>query len=203
MTQSALDPCPDCGEVPTCACNGLQESAHSDSHDPLQDQIEQLNRRPDAAEVQRRRDRSRAARCEDCGTELAEAVFRIARPGINSFGQRVEPLFPFCWTCFRDYYAERVGHVPAWAAEPRTCEGCGRAVYEPPSRRRHVICSPHCERISYNRRRSARRRAERMLDPRRCPECGDEFQPSRADHVYCCGGCRVRAHRERVAEGAT
>jgi hypothetical protein len=33
--------------------------------------------------------------------------------------------------------------------------------------------------------------------PRVCARCGESFTPKRADALFCGGGCRVAAHRER------
>lgn len=77
------------------------------------------------------------------------------------------------------------------------CRGCGQR----PGRRsptrgcKGAVCQ----------RELAARNAYRMRyykrithEPRQCPECGDDFTPTRSDAIYCTGkGCRKRAERKR------
>jgi hypothetical protein len=42
------------------------------------------------------------------------------------------------------------------------------------------------------------RRAEARGATRVCAECGETFEPTRADAKFCSGGCKQKAYRKRV-----
>lgn len=68
---------------------------------------------------------------------------------------------------------------------------------------RRPAASRHPARRRNTANRNARARSPSGSDsepqpPRRCPGCGEEFTPSRANQRHCQPGCRVRAHRRRT-----
>ncbi len=63
-----------------------------------------------------------------------------------------------------------------------------------------VTCSERCASRVRNAERSRKRREAR--EGRRCGWCGETFDASRSDALYCCGRCRVAAHRRRTREAS-
>ena len=83
------------------------------------------------------------------------------------------------------------------------CASCGRMVHNTESRwqRRWTFCSDACQRrhqSTYQAGIARVRRAEARGVSRPCEECGEHFEPTRADARFCSSACRQKAHRKRV-----
>ena len=80
---------------------------------------------------------------------------------------------------------------------PKPCEGGGRPVHQRArSRSFRSLCSFRCEsRVAADKARSKRAKARL---PRLCEQCGETFEPRRADSRYCSPACRQKAYRRRV-----
>jgi len=134
--------------------------------------------------------------CGGCGRDFQpnEPVWRIRHnTGLGFFGGSTI-IAPFCGQCARRYRRHDC------LSEP--CEGCGRAVRNTEwGNRRHIYCSEACAKGCEVRRHSAiarDRRAEARGRTRICAECGETFEPARADTRFCSGVCKQRAYRKRV-----
>jgi ribosomal protein S27AE len=92
----------------------------------------------------------------------------------------------------RESRAEWVAGLSRSHHEP--CEQCGQPVGLSRGRRRRVWCSELCARAWYNANRPKVRR-----DAKACPECGNAFEPTRSDALYCSRACQQGAYRRRVA----
>lgn len=71
------------------------------------------------------------------------------------------------------------------------CEQCGVRVTLARPRKR-IWCSEECSRAWYNAHRARAQHAEKA-----CSQCGNTFQPTRADSRYCSHICRQAAYRRR------
>lgn len=97
------------------------------------------------------------------------------------------------------WYFEECVHSwhPSWwrrRVEPVPCAaGCGVLVTHPYQQRTITTCSPRCAAVAAAARRAAHRTG------RACADCGQPFQPGRADAVFCSDACRQRAYRKRKA----
>jgi hypothetical protein len=132
--------------------------------------------------------------CVKCGRKLkaSEPVWRARfRYGLG----RGAELGAHCEKCRpddREYYS--LG----------PCANCGRAVNTSEQRWRPRLwsfCSEKCQRLhlSIHQATLARqRRAEARGATRVCADCGEHFEPVRADSLYCSGACRQKAYRKRV-----
>jgi hypothetical protein len=103
-------------------------------------------------------------------------------------------IVPLCEQCRSDDHE-------VYASGP--CECCGRTVHntEPPSRRKHIYCSDNCKRRHGSDCQSAiarQQRAEARGPTRVCGQCGEHFEPARADARFCSSVCKQRAYRKRV-----
>jgi hypothetical protein len=83
------------------------------------------------------------------------------------------------------------------------CECCGRTVHntEPRWHRKHNYCSDNCKQRHESDCQSAiarQQRAEARGPTRVCEQCGEHFEPVRADARFCSGVCKQRAYRKRV-----
>jgi hypothetical protein len=82
--------------------------------------------------------------------------------------------------------------------------GCGRTVLDLRNRgQKNIACSDRCRRSARNADRRMERRAELPVPSLYCVECGEQLVLTRSDVRYCSSRCRVRAHRRRVAAGAS
>jgi hypothetical protein len=82
---------------------------------------------------------------------------------------------------------------PGAVGEPVPCEGCGRLIALPASRRRErPTCSRPCA-VRITPSQVARRQHENV----HCLECGTGFR-ARDDARYCSGRCRQKAYRART-----
>jgi hypothetical protein len=90
----------------------------------------------------------------------------------------------------RESRGEWVASLPKRRHAP--CEHCGQPVVLTP-RRRRVWCSELCANAWYHGRRP---KVQHPAKP--CTECGNTFEPVRADSVYCSQACRQRAYRHRA-----
>lgn len=139
-----------------------------------------------------------ALRCVKCGRRLkaSEPVWRARfRNGLGLYGQGAE-LGAHCEKCRpddREYFL--LG----------PCDSCGREVNTSEQRcgrhRQWVFCSEACQRrhLSIHYAALARQqRAEARGATRVCADCGEHFEPVRADSLYCSGACRQKAYRKRV-----
>ena len=84
-------------------------------------------------------------------------------------------------------------HLPSF----NVCDVCGTYLYAVSPRT--SVCSNACERkrqITISRDwRANRKKAPAKLAA--CQHCQSTFTPARADAKFCCGKCRVAAHREK------
>jgi hypothetical protein len=134
--------------------------------------------------------------CGGCGRDFQpnEPVWRIRQHvGLGLFGGSTI-IAPFCEQCLLSRYR------PVCSSDP--CEGCGRIVHNTEwGKRAHIYCSEVCAKKCEVRRHSGiarERRAEARGSTRVCAECGDHFEPARADTRFCSGVCKQRAYRKRV-----
>lgn len=134
--------------------------------------------------------------CGGCGRKLGagDPVWR-KRVGLGyGLMHWRTAMVPLCERCKPD---------AAWhpTHSSGACEGCGRPVHntEGPRRRRHVFCSERCVEI-YQSAVARQRRSEARGTTRACGECGEYFEPARADAKFCSGACRQKAHRKRVTD---
>jgi hypothetical protein len=79
------------------------------------------------------------------------------------------------------------------------CEACGRPVHQMERRRtrRHVYCCDQCK-ANGEAGIARERRATARGSTRPCADCGEHFEPTRADVRFCSGACKQRAYRKRV-----
>jgi hypothetical protein len=126
--------------------------------------------------------RESAEACFECDASLAEAVvIGVAR---MRGGRRVRTVF--CLEC-------RPPRSRSFACDG----GCGRDVHGLSVDARVHVCSTRCKSAHYSAIRRDERRAVRGLT-RVCEQCGEEFEPTRADQRFCPGGaCKQRAYRRR------
>jgi hypothetical protein len=131
--------------------------------------------------------------CAKCGNTLPvdTPVWRQhLRPhGRGVFGGARCVVAPVCERCRSDEKEFR---------GPRPCENCGRAVHQEYSRHRYrrTFCCQLCERAV--RVAAAKQERSDARSPRQC-ECGETFEPTRADAQFCSSRCRQRAYRKRTA----
>ena len=78
------------------------------------------------------------------------------------------------------------------AAHIRRCVECGAEI-PPMTDARRTFCDKTCSNRHFNGL-TAQARAEARAG-RTCPECGTEFEGTRADQVYCGTTCGARASR--------
>ena len=139
---------------------------------------------------------STCANCAGCGHvfESDEPVWRVrVRTGVEFFGGHSTIIAPFCQQCLKPYWRPVVSSG--------RCEGCSRMVHNTEGYREHIYCSEVCATKCEVRRHSGiarERRAEARGPTRACAECGDQFEPARADTRFCSGVCKQRAYRKRV-----
>lgn len=153
-----------------------------------------------------------ALRCAKCGRKLkaSEPVWRARfRNGLGLYGQGAE-LGAHCEKCRpddREYDFDPSGKlITRWIARKYyllgPCDNCGREVNTCELRRAQwVFCSEACQRrrLAIHYAALARQqRAEARGPSRACAECGEHFEPVRANSVYCSGACRQKAYRKRV-----
>jgi hypothetical protein len=147
-----------------------------------------------------RRAQKDASFCGECETPL-KTVYRVrVELGDQPLsGILKKAVVPLCRTCAKEEI--RYGlHSDAWLMKARPCEGCGRPVVQSESwsyRRQHWLCSDRCRDIV--RAAAARDRRRDALEERPCEDCGELFEPRRADARYCSAACRQRAYRSRAA----
>jgi hypothetical protein len=136
--------------------------------------------------------------CGGCGHKLrdGEPVWRYQKktaPGM--FGGWYSALAPFCAKCRLDHWE---------VYESRECATCGRPVHNTDRRgRRWVFCCDQCRAQHQSSRQAAvarERRAEARDVSRPCLECGEHFEPRRADSKYCSPACKQKAYRKRVTD---
>jgi hypothetical protein len=138
---------------------------------------------------------STCANCAGCGHvfESDESVWRVrVRTGAGFFGGSMI-IAPFCRQCLKPYWRPVVSSG--------RCEGCSRMVHNTEGYREHIYCSEVCATKCEVRRHSGiarERRAEARGSTRVCVECGEHFEPARADVRFCSGVCKQRAYRKRV-----
>jgi len=142
--------------------------------------------------------KERAQICGRCGDPFSPdaTIWRVGvstrgRPGW-SLGGTGTTMVPMCEGCRPDY--AETWHNWVWGgSEP--CEACGRTVvnrYMP--HRKYTWCSAECEHgVGVMARRKKRAKARQ----KECALCGDAFQGSRSDAMYCSSACRQKAFRQR------
>jgi hypothetical protein len=98
-------------------------------------------------------------------------------------------LAPVCSSCCVDKDLYTKG---------RACVGCGRLVHNLRDLiyRKHRFCSESCQAKAVAAVARDRRRQKRGLT-RCCDQCGESYEPSRADALFCSGACRQKAYRTR------
>jgi hypothetical protein len=177
----------------------------ADSLDGLLDQLKRKHR------AEKRPDRLKEAAhhgkiCGDCGRKLrdGEPVWRERKcTGVFVIcGIRFRPtaFAPFCAEC-------RSEDLKAWTFGE--CETCGRLVYyteRPRGHRRWAFCCDDCQsqhQSAYQAAIARQRRAEARGPSRPCLECGEHFEPTRADAKFCSGRCKQKHYRHalRLANG--
>jgi endogenous inhibitor of DNA gyrase (YacG/DUF329 family) len=131
------------------------------------------------------------ASCARCGRALGHDDpvwrYRIRKP-IAPFCGRTT-VAPFCEECQLTWRSVRTSGQ---------CEGCGRLVHNTEGfGRRRVYCSKRCELLRQHAI-ARQRRAEARGASRACGECGEHFEPSRADAHFCSVRCKQKAYRKRV-----
>lgn len=151
-----------------------------------------IDQRADALVAKRAKET--AEWCSDCGQDIGPSNTVYIRSLSEGTG-------PVCEQC----------KCPPWDVHWRpnnTCElydvlgdaqgclGCGRpVVFGDLRRRKHAVCSQRC-RIDAQRRE----RADYMASRRHtCTNCGEEYEPTRADSQYCSSACRQKAYRDRTS----
>ena len=99
-------------------------------------------------------------------------------------------LAPICSSC--------CVHKHLYGTTGRACVGCGRPVHNLHDLiyRRHRFCSEVCQSKAVAAVARDRRRQKRGLT-RCCDQCGESYEPNRADALFCSGACRQKAYRQR------
>jgi hypothetical protein len=79
------------------------------------------------------------------------------------------------------------------------CENCGRLVHntEGWKPRRRVYCCERCK-LAQQATMARGRRTQARGATRVCAECGETFEPPRADAKFCSVRCKQKAYRKRV-----
>jgi hypothetical protein len=145
------------------------------------------------------RARKRGDVCARCARRLqaAEPVWRrCIVVGWSGVGWR-RGIAPVCGQCSTG--SSKYDVIEYLEASP--CEGCRRSVYNVFDGRGHrrVFCCKDCE----SKVRSAEARDKRLLArgaTRACEQCGETFEPTRADARYCSITCKQAAYRHRVMD---
>jgi hypothetical protein len=140
-------------------------------------------------------------RCAKCNRALKpqDHIWRVrVRRGRGPFGGARICFGAYCEQCAEKH----IEFYSYYKAKP--CDNCGRMVHDTVWRvpRRYVYCCEHCQ-LTYQSKRlaaAARQRRADARDPSRpCLECGECFEPERADAQYCCSAHRQLAYRKRKA----
>jgi hypothetical protein len=108
-----------------------------------------------------------------------------------------------CEACLPEEITWRNITAPPTYTDAQPCQTCQRLVrrwwgfwFDWPPRRlsRAVFCSERCQwRAQADQRKTDRADARR----RACAQCGEVFEPDRADAQFCRPRCRQKAYRER------
>ena len=147
--------------------------------------------------------------CAGCETELepTEPIWR--RWFVFDNGKRpCRAIVPLCCSCRQQSICIPTNKIPALmrAREDETleifdyflfdhpCENCSRPVTNPDDsvHRKHTSCCWDCSQKIYSR---GRRKTPELAD---CGQCGESFQVTRSDAVYCSNRCRQKAHRGKI-----
>lgn len=146
-----------------------------------------------------------AQRCDSCpkckrALQADEPIWRVRmrRPGRTIFGlpRMKTSIEPICRQC-----ASECVDLREYSSGP--CANCGRVVHDAAWRfsRRYRYCCHHCELTDQSARAASaarQRRAEARGPSRACVECGETFEPSRADARFCSARCKQKAYRRRA-----
>jgi hypothetical protein len=128
--------------------------------------------------------------CPNCQRDLEarEPVYQVSRRSPPYPGVRHE-----CTTCAQKPFVPHDG----WR-QPKSCENCGRPVFNLSSRLAPEIaaCSPRCRHTIKNTRFRAKRK--RSTAERACAICGKQFTPKRSDALYCSARCKHKSYRNRA-----
>ena len=136
--------------------------------------------------------------CAECGRKLAAdapvwrerfllgvsvGLHRSRRPGMRW------TTAPVCERC-----ASVVSRT--FSGPPQPCEACGRPVHQYQEHRRdRTVCCAACERVA--RLTATKQRRSETRGTRKCDTCGETFEPTRTDALFCSSVCRQRAYRRR------
>lgn len=135
--------------------------------------------------------------CAKCARELGpeEPVWRQAiRNPNNVWGSSWWLFGPVCRGCKETWRHFRPVAPCRWCGRPVHVQVDGRTRY-------WTSCSEVCSRLESRRFWCGNAREERRTargEARRCADCGESFEPQRADVRYCSGACKQRAYRRRV-----
>jgi hypothetical protein len=123
--------------------------------------------------------------CVVCWTPFApgQRVYRELRFGRD--------LAPVCEGCRSQYQSHDAGS---------SCDGCGRIVHNPANnrRRRRTFCCAKCKIATRSREKHAR--VVETRGTRECQQCGETFEPARADAKFCSLACKQKHYRRRVTD---
>jgi hypothetical protein len=139
--------------------------------------------------------------CGGCGRELGESapIWRKQfTHGRGYFGGATTIIAPICEACWQA--AEDANNDAVWSHGP--CENCQRPVYESQRRkRRHHYCCEDCRekhQLLAIHALARQRRTEARGSSRPCQECGERFEPARADAKFCSARCKQKAWRRTL-----
>jgi hypothetical protein len=176
----------------------IQGSTSNKQADNIPDLIAALRASVDARTLRLRKAATHGKICGGCGRKLRadEPVWRYQQQtGRGLFGGTCSDLAPYCAECRRDYWD---------VFQSGECGTCGRPVHNTDRRRRRwIFCCGQCRgrHLEAHQAATARqRRAEARGASRPCVECGEHFEPRRADSKYCSPACKQKAYRKRVTD---
>ncbi len=138
-----------------------------------------------------------AQNCWKCNREFADGdiIYRgRIYVGRGFMGTGRYSIVPLCKAC-----APKRQYQPA-----APCAHCGRHVALQYDRlfRRHCVCGYECRASLMIALQKEKRRRERYFKAVTCTQCGETFEPERADSRYCSSPCRQRSYRARKAVAA-
>jgi len=126
-----------------------------------------------------------------------EAVYRLRLRKTDT-----SEIAPICHQCFEAYVKEWWGIKIIGVFSTEKCANCGRTVHQTELRLRakRTFCCDACQTkhgAVFYAERARKLRADQRGPSRECSECGDHFEPHRADAQFCSNGCRQKAYRKR------